>query len=583
MSCPLGGAVTPDVAGSAAALGPVFSGRARRAAARRAAARRTADAGELTMQDDSLERRWYRRRFLRGTGLTAVAVGLAGCTGTQQFDFTATPMALAGGDRYGFVETDTESRTDTQDFEASGVTASVSVTSHLARYDGESSAVGEATVPVLGRYVVPVIGRYTVGILSTPTGSVLGRSINPIGQVPLESLVSGEASGLFAMNTNADWFGIPSGEERWATGPTVVDEGSATILEGPRELYTYAGTTSDARLVLLGVTRFEADEESIVLGAVSGSRPLDPDEVGLLPNPRVGSAGDGLLTADEVSNFAEVARLVLERLDLAEGGSSGSIRELAASPFGLSDPKRLSFREVVSERLQGQFDAADGATAERTTGWLSRYEVTGDELSALGGWHLLGALGGWHLSRDTPVFSLGVLSVPAVRPLTDEELAAAGALRVAYGGDHLGRYTSERFGEHGGHVWSRLLGVETTASASTEPFAAGPFDVSTGAGQFAGRKVTVHTVGTLFSTGAPMIQAAVVTTVDDDFVLGVFSGRPSGEGDPDAVTDAAGWNAAVGWDDEKGTPAEAQQFTAAAVATFAEVTGTATLGRRDGR
>jgi hypothetical protein len=223
------------------------------------------------MENERIGKRWYRRELVRTAGVATLGVALAGCSEIQEFELAANPATLLDGDQYAFTETNSEERPNEQTVSAGDVQAGVRMTSHLARYDGEA-AVNDVAVDVIGRYTVPVLGRYTVGLLSTPTARVLGRSVNPVTQISLEHLLSGDAEGLFAMNKNADWFGIPVDAERWVAGPAMVHEGTTRVLGAERPVVSYAGITSEDRLVVLGAVRFTTAEDTVVLGVLSGLR-----------------------------------------------------------------------------------------------------------------------------------------------------------------------------------------------------------------------------------------------------------------------------------------------------------------------
>lgn len=190
----------------------------------------------------------------------ALAVGLAGCSGTQRRE--AAPVSLDGAGpsaAYGLERTLTPTRTVSPD----SLDLEVTVVSHTASYHRD----GEGFLADVG-----------VGLLATPTLEEAGGSLNPLANRPLTDLLTSDAGRPLV-----EELGVESG---WATTPVPVGEASGTLLGTETTVETFAGRTNDGDLALVGLTRVGHDGDAVLVGS-GRTRPLAEGEASRPPESLV--------------------------------------------------------------------------------------------------------------------------------------------------------------------------------------------------------------------------------------------------------------------------------------------------------
>lgn len=183
-----------------------------------------------------------------GTG-TAMT-GLAGCG--QLFDqtkqYVAEPATLdSEAGSLGFSLRNNRQIETTREESVGGSTLKLTIVSHTAGYDGESTSFGAA---------------------ATPQVEEAGQVLNPVAKASLSDLVSGDAGGQYLRDT-------PLGDKSWKRGPFREDRRTGTLLGTQTTVETYAGITDQDDLALVSIARTVDDDDAVIVGGAR-SWGLDP-------------------------------------------------------------------------------------------------------------------------------------------------------------------------------------------------------------------------------------------------------------------------------------------------------------------
>jgi len=149
-----------------------------------------------------------RRGFLAAVG-SGAGVVLSGCGGVTSYEFGVDPVVLAGDarERLAYRERSRGSAVAERSRSVRGVEVTATVESHVAVYEPTDGAPARAATP-------------TVGAVSTPAASIRGRSFNPLAQLSLAGLLTGEAGVRVLRRAGLNEVGHRRDRVRWRRGPT---------------------------------------------------------------------------------------------------------------------------------------------------------------------------------------------------------------------------------------------------------------------------------------------------------------------------------------------------------------------------
>lgn len=267
-----------------------------------------------------------RRRLLQTTALSLASLGLAGCSGITNQEFTAEPVAIPDVARteLGYVEQQREEKVIERTEEVSGVELSATIESYYATYAPDLEGAGDETVRGGERPASEMEARKqalfrslqaagesdllslpSMAAVSTPKGEVFGQKLNPLANRDLESLLQSDRASDLLANTDGGTNGSP-GSLDWEREPEQVDSEDASLVGTDAEVQAFGGLVegSDAPLFLLG-TLARAVDESVVITAGTLALPVaDPERDlvggdGYLGDEEVGAVMDGAVAANE--------------------------------------------------------------------------------------------------------------------------------------------------------------------------------------------------------------------------------------------------------------------------------------------
>ena len=242
-----------------------------------------------------------RRRFLVAAATPAVTA-LAGCPGTVDQTFSATPVVLPEPvlSRRDYGESSVESITTERSGSVAGIDFEATLESHIAAYARTEETDGPARYP-------------GVGVFSTPNAAIEGNSINPLATEPLQSILAGEVVPEARTEVLSRLSDITGGSS-WVRGPSPIETGdvtgessgpSADFLGEPVEIATFGGIVRDELetqyAVLVFLARRTADDVAIFASVLD--RPLEEGT----PTDRQLVGTDAYFTGDQLAGGLSVA------------------------------------------------------------------------------------------------------------------------------------------------------------------------------------------------------------------------------------------------------------------------------------
>lgn len=268
-----------------------------------------------------------RRRVLQVTTVSLATLGLAGCSGITNQEFTAEPVTIPEAERseLGYVEQQNEEKVIEKNEEVAGVELSATIESYYATYAPDLESVGDETMrsgerpdsetearkqalfsSLQAAGESDVLSLPSMAAVSTPKGEVFGQQLNPLANRDIETMLQSDRAEDLLANTGGGANGSMPNSLDWEREPEQVESEDASLVGTDAEVQAFGGLVegSNAPLFLLG-TLARAVDESVVITAGTLAFPVaDPDlefvgDAGYLADGELDRVIEGAVASNE--------------------------------------------------------------------------------------------------------------------------------------------------------------------------------------------------------------------------------------------------------------------------------------------